>query len=146
MKYQITPEQFTENADAPHTIVDFPYRYVRMPYSAEAGGYVVCMVPDGWDKKARVRVLFNTNGEGTTAGAFASLDFHPLGLTNNAIGYVTADVSGTTHRIVSSDVVEIDCSACSGHCFTLKVGPDQNTTTEDAPLDIVMVEIALGTF
>lgn len=146
MKHTITPEQFTENTDAPSELIDFPYRYLRMPYSEEAGGYAMVKVPDNWDGKISARVLFNRNGEGETAGAFVSLDFYPRSLTNTATGYVTADVSGSAHEVVQSNIVALDCSGCSGHCFTVKVGPDMNTTTEDAPIDVVMVELFIGTF
>ena len=146
MKISITPEQLTSNGDAPHSIVDFPFRYASMPYSAEAGGYCVVSVPDGWDGKMKARVTFRTSGESEVSAAFISLDFHPLGNTNNAAGYVTADVSGSGNRLVQSNIVELDCSGCSGHSFTVKVGPELTYTEEDKNVDIALVELFIGTY
>ena len=145
MKHYITPEQFNANEDAPSAIIDFPMKFIRMPYSAEAGGRAVVKVPNEWCGKIQAAVHFVCNGN-IDAGATISIDGYPLTPTNNASGSVSADVSGSAGSIVRSTIADLDCSNLSGHTFVVKVAPNLSTSTVDEPVDIALVELSLGTY
>lgn len=146
MKHYITPEQFSANEDAPSAIVEAPFKFIRMPYNAEAGGYATVAVPDNWDGKIAARVRFVRNGVATSMGASVYCNGHPITNTNEAHCEVVADVTGSDGGIVLSNIVEMDCSALSGHTMSVKVSPDLATTTEDQPIDIALVELFIGTY
>ncbi len=146
MKHHITPEQFSANEDAPSAIIEAPFKFIRMPYNAEAGGYATVAMPDNWDGKIAARVRFVRNGVATSMGASVACNGHPQSPTNSAQASVAADVTGASDGIILSNIAEMDCSALSGHTISVKVSPDLSTTTEDEPIDIALVELFIGTY
>lgn len=150
MKHTITPEQFAVIEDAPGVIDDFAIKSLKLPYNAEAGAYALVKVPDNWDGKLMARVHFKCNGiEDASASVYVSANFYQDGValpTNSASALCTASVSGSAGNVASSDIQDIDCTGCAGTVVNVKVGLDTAGTTEDMPVDIVMVELFIGTF